>query len=97
MPSVTSDLFGPVHLAPIYTLLNLAPCIGSYVFSSAIAGPLYDAEPQVVPPAALSLSACCKGISCYRTTFEIIAACMAFSVVIAIVLVQRTRHRYAQI
>ena len=75
-PALINELFGDKAFGSIYQTLNLAPALGSYVFSAVLAARLYEDH-------ADSNNLCC-GQMCYRMT-HLITACFTTSGAIVMV------------
>uniref|UniRef100_A0A7S4DPU5 Nodulin-like domain-containing protein n=1 Tax=Lotharella globosa TaxID=91324 RepID=A0A7S4DPU5_9EUKA len=70
-PILVSELFGNTSFGTLYSLVNLAPAIGSTAFSVGLAASVYTKHTQ-------SGQNCCLGVSCYQMTFFISAALTGF-------------------
>lgn len=88
---VMSELFGLKIFGLVYNLLILNLPLGSFLFSSLLAGFLYDLE------AAKESSTTCSGAHCYRMVFIIMAAVSTLGCLLDCVLALRSRSLYRSI
>eukprot|EP00470_Lotharella_oceanica_P014333 CAMPEP_0170191852 /NCGR_PEP_ID=MMETSP0040_2-20121228/52744_1 /TAXON_ID=641309 /ORGANISM="Lotharella oceanica, Strain CCMP622" /LENGTH=577 /DNA_ID=CAMNT_0010440035 /DNA_START=97 /DNA_END=1830 /DNA_ORIENTATION=+ len=71
-PILISELFGNESFGTLYSLVNLAPAIGSTAFSVGLAASVYADH-------TVSGQNCCLGSSCYQMTFFISAVLTGFA------------------
>lgn len=84
--SLVGDMFGPKYFAGNYGAADFAPCLGSILFSTVLAGGLYDRETQFGADV-------CYGPRCFAMAFQISSAvCMLLGVPIALLLWFVNRH-----
>jgi len=97
--TIISEIFGLKHYATLYNYGTLGAPLGSYIFNVKIVGQFYDKEGmkqlrvlglQRKPGELLN----CKGLSCFRMAFFILAAATLFSTFASLILVARTRKFY---
>lgn len=86
MPTITSEIFGVLHLGTIFNTIAIASPIGSYVMSVRIAGYIYDKE-------ALGQQTC-YGTHCFMLSFFIFAGVCLVGSLVASILFFRTRRFY---
>ncbi|KAI5067524.1 hypothetical protein GOP47_0018052 [Adiantum capillus-veneris] len=89
---VASEMFGLKALGLTYNLLILNLPLGSVLFSSVLAGFLYDHE-----AAKDGSSNRCLGAHCYRLVFLLMAAVSGMGFVLDCILTLRTRSLYQRI
>jgi MFS family permease len=99
VPTV-SELFGLKIFGLMYNVLILNLPLGSFLFSSLLAGFLYDLE--AAKQAAeddddQASSTLCSGVHCYRTVFIVMAAVSMLGFFLDVLLTLRTRKLYASI
>ena len=82
------ELFGDKAFGSIYQTLNLAPALGSYMFSAVLAAKFYEEN-------ADSNNLCC-GQVCYRTTHLITGCCTACGVIIMFCLHLKVKSYYVR-
>ena len=87
-PAIVGDIFGLKYFASNYSLLALAPTIGSIVLSTAIASSIYQHHAHGKSD--------CFGSECYAYTHAIIVACCIVGAVCAVVLARSTRQVYSR-
>ena len=87
-PALINELFGDKAFGSIYQTLNLAPALGSYMFSAVLAAKFYEEN-------ADSNNLCC-GQVCYRTTHLITACCTACGVIIMFCLHLKVKSYYVR-
>lgn len=66
MPTITSEIFGVVHMGTIFNAITIASPIGSYLFSVRVVGYIYDKE-------ASGEGDTCTGTNCFMLSFLIMA------------------------
>ncbi|XP_074276145.1 protein NUCLEAR FUSION DEFECTIVE 4-like [Silene latifolia] len=88
MIPTASELFGLKNFGVIYNFMMLANPVGALLFSSLLAGSVYDAE------AARQGVAACYGADCYRFTFLILAGVCGVGSALGILLTIRIRPVY---
>lgn len=88
MPTITSEIFGVLHMATIFYTISIASPVGSYIFSVKVIGYLYD-------KVASEDDHSCYGNHCFRTSFMIMAAMAMLGSLVALVLFFRTKKFYA--
>ncbi|KAI5067525.1 hypothetical protein GOP47_0018053 [Adiantum capillus-veneris] len=89
---VTSEMFGLKKFGLMYNLLIINLPVGSLLFSSFLAGFLYDCE--AVKDGSTTT---CLGAHCYRLVFLLMAAMSGMGFVLDCILTLRTRSLYQQI
>ncbi|KAK1363362.1 protein NUCLEAR FUSION DEFECTIVE 4-like [Heracleum sosnowskyi] len=89
MPTITSEIFGVLHLGTIFNTIAIASPIGSYVMSVRIAGYIYDKE--------ASGQQTCYGTHCFMLSFFIFAAVSLVGSLVASILFFRTRRFYKMV
>lgn len=89
MPTITSEIFGVLHLGTIFNTIAIASPIGSYVMSVRIAGYIYDKE--------ASGQQTCYGTHCFMLSFFIFAAVSLVGSLVALILFFRTRRFYKMV
>ena len=87
-PALINELFGDKAFGSIYQTLNLAPALGSYMFSAVLAAKFYEEN-------ADSNNLCC-GQVCYRTTHLITGCCTACGVIIMFCLHLKVKSYYVR-
>ncbi|MCO5587728.1 hypothetical protein L7F22_041680 [Adiantum nelumboides] len=87
-PTALSELYGLQNFGVLYNLLTMASPAGSLIYSTFIAGPMYDRE------ARKQGSSTCEGTICFETTFFIMAAVCVTAAALSIALAIRTRSFY---
>lgn len=91
IPSVLADLFGLLHFASIYTMLQFAPAAGAYLLGTVLVGTLYEAAKAVDGGSA---SGWCIGWSCYGTTWMVLTGLNVLSLIGQRILWQTTSSAY---
>lgn len=86
MPTITSEIFGVLHLGTIFNTIAVASPIGSYIMSVRVAGYIYDKEASGYPT--------CYGTHCFMLSFFIFAAASLLGSLVAFILFIRTRRFY---
>lgn len=62
MPTITSEIFGVVHMGTIFNTITIASPVGSYIFSVRVVGYIYDKE-------ASAAGKTCTGTQCFMFLF----------------------------
>ncbi|CAH2059444.1 unnamed protein product [Thlaspi arvense] len=88
MPTITSEIFGILHMGTIFYTISIASPIGSYIFSVKVIGYFYDKVDSEDDHS-------CYGNHCFRTSFMIMAVMALLGSLVALVLFLRTRKFYA--
>ncbi|KAG6665406.1 hypothetical protein I3843_02G137100 [Carya illinoinensis] len=88
MVPTVSEIFGLKHFGIIYNSMGLGNPIGAILFSSLLAGYVYDAE------AAIQGGSTCLGPNCYRLTFLVLAGICGLGTIFSIILTIRVRPVY---
>ncbi|KAG2375216.1 hypothetical protein C9374_009839 [Naegleria lovaniensis] len=88
-PAFNSERFGPKYFGMNSTIQSMAASLGSYAFSTGMAGALYQAN--VVPPRTLT----CHGRDCYEGTFFILSLLCCIALIFCMILQYRTKWLYA--
>ncbi|XP_010537919.1 PREDICTED: protein NUCLEAR FUSION DEFECTIVE 4-like [Tarenaya hassleriana] len=88
MVPTASELFGLKHFGLIYNFVLLGNPIGAFLFSSLLAGHLYDAE------ASRQGNSTCYGPECFRVTFLMLAGVSAMGAMLGVILTVRIRPVY---
>lgn len=91
MPTITSEIFGVVHMGTIFNTVTFASPIGSYIFSVRVVGYIYDKE------ASAEKGYTCAGTHCFALSFLIMASATLFGSLAALGLFFRTRSFYRQV
>ncbi|MCO5571622.1 hypothetical protein L7F22_025368 [Adiantum nelumboides] len=89
---VASEMFGLRIFGLMYNLLILNLPLGSFLFSSLLAGLLYDSE-----AAKDGSSTTCLGAHCYHLVFLVMASVSGLGFILDSILTLRTRALYQQI
>ncbi|GJP30041.1 hypothetical protein CLOM_g22059 [Closterium sp. NIES-68] len=104
MPATVSELFGLKNFGLIFNAVAAATPVGSYLFSSVIAGYLYDYEAhkgQAFNGSSWRLGSSefteCIGAHCFRLTFTIMVGVCWIGALLTGVLVWRTRRVYVSL
>ena len=96
-PLAVGELFGSAHAGAIYGAVGTSPAVGSFFLNTLMAGRVYDAHARMPPPSPngdLPVGPLCEGAVCFRLTFQISAAAALLGMLLAFVLLRRTRHMY---
>lgn len=83
MVPTASELFGLMNFGMIFNFISLGNPLGAYLFSSLLAGYLYDIE------AEKQQSKTCMGPDCFRLTFFVLAGVCVVGALLSIVLTVR--------
>ncbi|GAB2248944.1 hypothetical protein Droror1_Dr00012303 [Drosera rotundifolia] len=89
MPTITSEIFGVLHMGTIFNTIAIASPVGSYFLSVRVIGYLYDKEAGQADS--------CSGTHCFMLSFSILACVCLFGSGIALMLFFRTRGFYRSI
>lgn len=87
MPTITSEIFGVMHMGTIFNTISIASPIGSYLLSVRVIGYIYDEH-------ASGKGNSCYGTKCFMLSFLIMACVTLFGSFVALVLFFRTRKYY---
>ncbi|PSS07861.1 Protein NUCLEAR FUSION DEFECTIVE like [Actinidia chinensis var. chinensis] len=90
MPTITSEIFGVLHMGTIFNAIAAASPVGSYIFSVLVIGYIYDKE-------ASGEGNSCYGTRCFMLSFFILAAVSLSGFLVALILLFRTRSFYTQL
>ncbi|KAF5476921.1 hypothetical protein F2P56_003610 [Juglans regia] len=90
MPTITSEIFGVVHMGTIFNTITIANPVGSYIFSVRVIGYLYDEESSAEGNT-------CTGTHCFMLSFIIMASATLLGSLAALGLYFRTKHYYNQV
>lgn len=83
--AVTSDIFGSKYIGSNYGFIDLAPAVGSYVFSTGLIALFYPSPaPAGDTTGGGTGTGTCYGSSCFQTPFQITAACCLLSAVVSL-------------
>ncbi|CAA7019053.1 unnamed protein product [Microthlaspi erraticum] len=88
MPTITSEIFGIIHMATIFYTISIASPIGSYIFSVKVIGYFYDKVDSEDDHS-------CYGNHCFRASFIIMGGMALLGALVAFVLFLRTKKFYA--
>lgn len=91
MPTITSEIFGVVHMGTIFNTITIASPVGSYIFSVRVIGYIYDKK------ASEEKGITCTGTHCFMLSFLIMASATIFGSLAALGLFLRTRTFYSQV
>lgn len=90
MPTITSEIFGVLHMGTIFNTIAVASPVGSYILSVRIIGYLYDKEASAVGNS-------CRGTHCFMLSYFILASVSLFGFLVSLALFINTRGIYARI
>lgn len=90
MPTITSEIFGVVHMGTIFNAITIASPVGSYIFSVRVIGYMYDKE-------ASGEGGTCTGTYCFMLSFLIMAFATLLGSLAALGLFFRRRSFYDQV
>lgn len=90
MPTITSEIFGVVHMGTIFNTITIASPVGSYIFSVRVVGYIYDKE-------ASAAGKTCTGTQCFMLSFLIMASATLLGSLAALGLYFRTKSFYNQV
>ncbi|GMH04586.1 hypothetical protein Nepgr_006426 [Nepenthes gracilis] len=97
MISTASELFGLQNFGSIFNFMCLGNPLGAFLFSSLLAGYIYDHEAAKQQGLNLLLSSeqsSCLGPSCFRVTFLVLACVCGVGSILSIVLTIRIKPVY---
>lgn len=96
MIPTASELFGLKHFGKIFNFMSLGNPLGAFLFSSILAGYVYDAEAakQNSGHGTDSSSATCLGPNCFRITFFVLAGVCALGTFLSVILTVRIKPVY---
>lgn len=86
MPTITSEIFGVLHMGTIFNTIAVASPVGTYFLSVWVIGHLYDKE--------AGEGNSCFGVHCFMVSFIILASVSFFGSLVSLVLFFRTRVFY---
>ncbi|KAL9239546.1 hypothetical protein vseg_013856 [Gypsophila vaccaria] len=86
MPTITSEIFGVLHMGTIFNTISIASPVGTYILSVWIIGYIYDKE--------AGTHSSCFGAHCFMVSFFILAFVSFLGSVISLILFFRTRSYY---
>eukprot|EP00927_Polykrikos_kofoidii_P075661 TRINITY_DN7203_c0_g1_i11.p1 TRINITY_DN7203_c0_g1~~TRINITY_DN7203_c0_g1_i11.p1 ORF type:complete len:525 (+),score=60.71 TRINITY_DN7203_c0_g1_i11:36-1577(+) len=89
VPSLVAELFGMDCFATLYNIMSISVSAGSLIFSTVLAGQLYDREAKIHP--AHSGSGC-VGPTCYRLAALVSAGVVCVGILAATVLGYRVAN-----
>uniref|UniRef100_A0A5B7AVH9 Major facilitator superfamily (MFS) profile domain-containing protein n=1 Tax=Davidia involucrata TaxID=16924 RepID=A0A5B7AVH9_DAVIN len=87
MPTITSEIFGVMHMGTIFNTIAAASPVGSYILSVRVIGYIYDKEAE-------GKGNSCYGTHCFMLSFFILASVSLFGFLVALILFFRTRRVY---
>ncbi|GFQ06992.1 probable transporter mch1 [Phtheirospermum japonicum] len=88
MPTITSEIFGVLHMGTIFNTIAIASPLGSYLLSVRLIGYIYDKE---------GAGDSCSGTRCFMLSFFILACVSFFGFLVALGLLVKTRGIYGKI
>ncbi|KAJ4754417.1 Major facilitator superfamily protein [Rhynchospora pubera] len=96
MIPTASELFGLKHFGKIFNFMSLGNPLGAFLFSSILAGYVYDAEAAKQNPGygINSSSATCLGPNCFRITLFVLAGLCALGTILSVILTVRIKPVY---
>ena len=89
MPTITSEIFGVMHMGTIFNVVAVASPVGSYLLSVKVIGEIYDREAHGEKT--------CVGAHCFRLSFLIMACVAALGAIASLGLFFRTRSFYRHV
>ncbi|KAL8141983.1 hypothetical protein V2J09_015015 [Rumex salicifolius] len=89
MPTITSEIFGVLHMGTIFNTIAIASPVGSYCLSVQVIGRLYDDQTDG--------GSSCSGKYCFMVSFFIMASVCLLACLLALVLLFRTRAFYRSV
>lgn len=92
MIPTASELFGLKHFGKIINFMSLGNPLGAFLFSSILAGYVYDAE--AAKQSIDGSSGTCLGPNCFRITFFVLAGLCALGTILSVVLTVRIKPVY---
>eukprot|EP00250_Pteridium_aquilinum_P017460 c23638_g2_i3 orf=240-2048(+) len=98
-PTALSELFGLQNFGVLYNFVNMASPAGSLVYSSFIAGPIYDWQARKQSSAASDdgTTLVCEGTVCFEITFFVMAGVCMMGAALSIALTMRTWTLYSSL
>ncbi|CAE8638865.1 unnamed protein product [Polarella glacialis] len=94
---LAQELFGPSDFAMKYTSICLAALAGSFIFSTMLAGKMFDEESERLGTVNGLGQPTCLQTSCFNTSFLVTAACTGLAVALSVWLSMRTARIYAKV
>ncbi|XP_058073853.1 protein NUCLEAR FUSION DEFECTIVE 4-like isoform X1 [Magnolia sinica] len=94
MPTITSEIFGVMHMGTIFNTITIASPFGSYLLSVKLVGGIYDMEAS---SSSSSDEKTCTGKHCFMLSFLIMACVTLCGFLVASYLFFRTRRFYKQV
>lgn len=91
LPSLISELFGTANFATLYNCQALAVSSASLIFSTLLAGKIYDMQASLHPVAS---RVGCIGPQCFRLTAFVMAAASFAGVFVALAMLGRARRHH---
>ncbi|XP_028087858.1 protein NUCLEAR FUSION DEFECTIVE 4-like [Camellia sinensis] len=89
MPTITSEIYGVLHMGTIFNTITMASPIGASILSVFVIGYIYDKE--------AGEGNSCYGTHCFMLSFFILACVSLSGFFVALILLFRTRRFYMQI
>ncbi|XP_021733751.1 uncharacterized protein LOC110700515 [Chenopodium quinoa] len=89
MPTITSEIFGVLHMGTIYNAIAMANPLGTYVLSVWVIGHIYDEE--------AGEHNSCLGVHCFMVSFFVLAFVSFLGFIVALTLFFRTRVFYRSV
>ncbi|CAO2818652.1 unnamed protein product [Amaranthus hypochondriacus] len=89
MPTITSEIFGILHMGTIFNTISIASPLGTYFLSVWVIGHIYDKE--------AGKDHSCYGVHCFVVSFFTLAFVSLLGFLIALTLFFRTRVFYRSI
>ncbi|WOG95258.1 hypothetical protein DCAR_0414570 [Daucus carota subsp. sativus] len=89
MPTITSEIFGMLHLGTIFNTIDVASPIGFYIMYVRVAVYIYDKK--------ASGQRTCYGTHCFILSYCIFAVVSLFSSLVALILFFRTKRFYTMV
>lgn len=89
MPTITSEIFGILHMGTIFNTIAIASPVGTYILSVWVIGHIYDKE--------TGEGHSCYGVHCFKVSFFILAFVSFLGFLVALTLFFRTRVFYATV
>jgi hypothetical protein len=91
-PAITSELFGLQNFATNYAIIQMGPALGSYLMATKLAAAMYNYVMRQQGHANM-----CRGPSCFRWTFLVVAALCTVATCLALLLWYRSRAAYRSV
>ncbi|XP_021761698.1 protein NUCLEAR FUSION DEFECTIVE 4-like [Chenopodium quinoa] len=89
MPTITSEIFGILHMGTIFNTIAIASPVGTYILSVWVIGHIYDKE--------AGGGRSCYGVHCFMESFVILAFVSFLGFLVALTLFFRTRAFYQSV